>query len=287
MEKIKIIFLGTSSFGLPAFIALMKEENFEIVLTITRPDKPSGRKQAVASSPIKIMALKNNITILQPGHIIDIREKIALVKPDLIIVAAYGQIIPEAILNIPKFGCLNLHASLLPKYRGAAPINGAILRGEEQTGVTIMKMDKELDTGPILAQISLKVDPNDTAGTLHDKLSQASPDFLIKTIKQYIEGETTPRPQDSNYASYTKTLKKSDGLIDWGKPAQDLEKFIRAMTPWPTAWTWWSGRQIKILSAQPEPLEINSYKPGKTFKYNNGFAVQCGQKAPKIKKLQL
>jgi len=286
MEKTRIIFIGTAEFGLPAFKALLKDDGFEIVLAVTGPDKPVGRKQVFTSSPIKIEALKKEITVLEPVHVMDIRQKIALLKPDLIVVAAYAQLIPEEILKIPKFGCLNLHASLLPKYRGSAIIQAAILNGDEQTGVTVMKMDKGLDTGPILAQIPLKISSDDTAGALYDKLSEASADFLVNTVKQYLSGEINPMPQ-SGQTSYAKELTKSDGLIDWTKPAENLERFIRAMNPWPMAWTWRQGKQIKIIAAQTETIEINSYKPGKTFKYNNGLAVQCGKNALIIKKLQL
>ncbi|MFA5359338.1 MAG: methionyl-tRNA formyltransferase [Patescibacteria group bacterium] len=286
MNKIKIIFIGTAEFGLPSFQALLNEPDFEIPLVITQPDKPVGRKQVVTSSPIKIAAEKKNITILQPDHIIDIREKISLLKPDVIVVAAYAQIIPEEILNLPKYGCLNLHASLLPKYRGAAIIQAAILNGDEQTGLTIIKMDKGLDTGPILAQTIIKIENNDTAEILYDKLSAIGADFTVETIKKYLAGKITAKAQDSSQASYVKVLKKSDGLINWSKPAVELEKFIRAMNSWPIAWTWQDGKQVKIISAQNQPIEINSYKPGKTFKYNNGLAVQCGRDALIIKKLQ-
>ncbi len=287
MQKTKIIYIGTAEFGLPSFQALLNEPDFEIPLVITQPDKPAGRKQILTSPPIKIEAEKRGITVLQPTHIIDILEKISLLKPDLIIVAAYAQLIPEAILNLPKYGCLNLHASLLPKYRGSAIIQAAILNGDEQTGVTIMKMDKGLDTGPILTQNAINIEENDTAGTLYDKLSAMSSDFLIKTVKKYLAGEIEPKMQDSSQASYAKEITKSDGLINWKKPAAELEKFIRAMNPWPSAWTWHEGKQVKIICAQNKPLEINSYKPGKTFKYNNGLAVQCGRDALIIKKLQL
>lgn len=287
MNRTKTIFIGTAEFGLPAFTALLADGDFEIILAITQPDKPIGRKQIIASSPIKIAAEKNNITVLQPEHIIDIKEKISLLKPDLIIVAAYAQLIPEEILNLPKYGCLNLHASLLPKYRGAAIIQAAILNGDKETGLTIIKMDKGLDTGEILAQTAVNISDEDTAGTLYDKLSEASADFLIAAIKKYLAGEITPRAQASDQASYVKALTKGDGLINWPKPAADLEKFIRAMNPWPMAWTWWDGKQIKIISAQSRPIEINSYKPGKTFKYNSGLAVQCGRGALIIKSLQL
>ncbi|MFH0955833.1 MAG: methionyl-tRNA formyltransferase [Candidatus Falkowbacteria bacterium] len=286
-HKIRVIFIGTAEFGLPAFKALIKDSDFEIVLVITQPDKPIGRKQIVTSPPIKIAAEKNNITVLQPEYIIDIKEKISLLSPDLIVVAAYAQLIPEEILNLPKYGCLNLHASLLPKYRGAAIIQAAILNGDEQTGLTIIKMDKGLDTGPILAQITIDIGDKDTAGTLYDRLSGASANFLIETIKKYLAGKITLKAQSSGLTNYVKTLAKSDGLINWSKPAAYLEKFIRAMNPWPVAWTWLDGQQIKIISAQNRPIEINSYKPGKTFKYNAGLAVQCGRDALIIKSLQL
>lgn len=286
-NKIRIIFIGTAEFGRPAFRALILDPKLEIILAITQPDKPAGRNRTVISSPIKIMAEKNNLTVLQPEHIIDIKEKIALLKPDLIITIAYAQLIPEVILNIPKYGCLNLHTSLLPKYRGSAIIQQAILNGDEQTGITVMKMDKGLDTGPILTQLPVKICPEDTAGTLYHRLSKLSADFLINTVKQYLAGKIIPTPQDSSQASYVKELTKSDGLIDWTKPSAELVRFIRAMSPWPVAWTWWQGKKIKIISTQLEPIEINSYRPGKTFKYNSGLAVQSGQNALIIKKLQL
>ena len=286
-SKIKIIFLGAASFGLPAFLALAKEPDWKIVLTVTQPDKPVGRKQLLAASPIKQAAEKLGLTLLQPERLIDIREKIALLKPDLIVVIAYAQLLPEAILNIPKFGCLNLHASLLPKYRGAAVIAAALLNRDAQTGLTIIKLDQGLDTGPILAQTKIDIAPAETAGSLYDKLSALSPDFLVNAIKKYLAGKMRPAAQDQARASYVKILTKADGLIDWAKPAADLERFIRAMAPWPNTWTWWRGKQVKILATQSQPLEINSYKPGKTFKYNTGLAVQCGRDALIIKKLQL
>ena len=286
-NKTKIIFIGTAAFGLPAFAALLEDENFEIALVVTSTDKPVGRKQLMVSSPIKLAAQKKDITVLQPVSIIEVTHKIALLNPDLIVVAAYSQLIPEEILNIPKFGCLNLHASLLPKYRGSAIIQAAILNGDDETGLTIIKMDKGLDTGPIIAQIKVKIDPEDTAGTLYDKLSETSADFLVDTVKGYLAGKITPVPQDASQGSYAKELSKSDGLIDWNKSAKNLDRFIKAMSPWPMAWTWWQGKQVKIISAQTETIEINSYKPGKTFKYNSGLAVQCGQDALIIKKLQL
>ena len=283
----KIIFIGTAEFGLPAFKALAENKNFEIILVITQPDKPVGRKQLIIPSCIKTAAEKLGITVLQPENILDIREKISLLKPDLIVGAAYAQLIPKEILNIPKYGCLNLHASLLPKYRGAAIIPAAILNHDKQTGLTVIKMDQGLDTGPILAQTAVDIAANDTADSLYGRLSDASPDFIIKTIKKYLAGRIEPEPQTSSQANYVKILNKADGLIDWSKPADELERFIRAMNSWPMAWTWLKGKQLKIIEAQNRPIEINSYKPGKTFKYNSGLAVQCGRDALIIKKLQL
>ena len=287
MNKTKIIFIGAAAFGLPAFQALLDDSDFEIALAITQPDRPAGRKQLIIPSPIKTQAEKFGIAVLQPQIIMDIREKIFLLNPDLIIVAAYSQLLPEEILSIPKFGCLNLHASLLPKYRGAAIIAAAILNGDEKTGLTVIKMDRGLDTGPILAQLPLAIAPDDTTGSLYDKLSLAGANFTISAVKNYLAGKLIPRPQDNARASYVKELVKADGLIDWNKPAAELERFIRAMNPWPLAWSWWNGKQIKILTAQGQPIEINTYKPGKTFKYNRGLAVQCGRDALIIKRLQL
>lgn len=287
MNKIKVIFIGTSDFGIPAFKALIRDENFSLTLAITQPDRPAGRKQLLIPSPIKTEALKNDIHLLQPEKISLVKNEIASLSPDIIIVAAYGQIIPEEILNIPKHGCLNLHASLLPKYRGAAVIQAAILNGDKETGLTVIKMDKGLDTGPILVQMTVPIEENDTTGTLHDRLAELSPEFLISTIKKYVSGKIDPKPQSQEGSSYAKTIAKGDGLIDWSKPAIFLERFLRAMSPWPTAWTWLKGKQLKIISAQNKPIEINSYKPGKTFKYNSGLAVQCGKDALIIKRLKL
>lgn len=285
--KIRIIFIGTAEFGLPAFKTLLKDPGSEIILAVSQPDKPAGRRQIMLASPIKLEAAKNNIAVLQPARIMDIRQNISLLNPDLIIVAAYAQLIPEEILQIPKFGCLNLHASLLPKYRGSAVIQAAILNGDKHTGLSIIKMDKGLDTGPILAQLPVEISEDDTAGSLYDKLAEAGAEFLLNAIRQYLAGKLTPAAQDASLASYAKEITKGDGLIDWTKPAEELVRFTKAMSPWPMAWTWWRGKKIKIISAQGQSIEINSYKPGKTFKYNNGLAVQCGRNALIIKKLQL
>ncbi len=286
-HKIRIIFIGTAEFGVPSFEALIADGHFDIILVVTQPDKAIGRKQIITPSPIKLLAQKNRIPVAQPKKINDLTDKIKQLQPDIIVLIAYAQIIPEAILNLPKYGCLNLHGSLLPKYRGAAPIQAALLNNDKLTGVTIIIMDKGLDTGAILSQITVPILNNDTNETLYDKLANAGSVLLIETLKKYLAGKITLEPQDETKASYVKKITKSDGLIDWSKPAATIETFIRAMTPWPTAWTWWQGKQIKIIQAQHQAIEINLYKPGKTFIYNRGLAVQCGKDALIIKKLQL
>jgi len=287
INKIKIIFFGTADFALPSLQALVNDELFKIILVVTQSDKPSGRKQLLTVSPVKLLAKNFDLPISQPQKISEITFDLKKLNPDLIIVVAYAQILPEIILNLPKYGCLNVHGSLLPKYRGASPIQTALLNNDKQTGTTIIKMDKGLDTGAILAQSPLPILVNDNAGSLHDKLAKLSSQLLIPTIKKYLDGKIKPRPQDNNLASYAPKLKKSDGLINWNKTASENESFIRAMSPWPSAWTWWKGKQIKIVSVQHLPLEINSYKPGKIFIYNSGLVIQCGKDALIIKKLQL
>lgn len=286
-NKIRTIFIGTPDFGIPAFRALMQDEQFDIVAVITNLDAPVGRKQILTPPPIKIEAEKHKIPVFQPKKISDLQSTIKNLKSEIIIVIAYAQLIPEKILNLPKYGCINVHGSLLPRYRGAAVIQAPILNGDERTGVTIMKMDKGLDTGPILAQAEIKIAPNETGDSLYDKLSQLGADILLNTLKKYIAGKIKPKPQDEIKTSYVNQIKKKHGLIDWSKPAVEIERFVRAMASWPSAWTWLQNKRLKITATQQQSLAINSYKPGKTFIYNSGLAVQCGKDALIIKKLQL
>lgn len=286
-NKIRIIFIGAPDFGIPTLEALSKDERFEITAVITQPDMPVGREQILTPTPVKVIAKKYDWLILQPKKIKEITKQIKNIQPDVIIVIAYSQIIPEEILAIPKYGCINLHGSLLPKYRGSAVIQASILNNDKETGLTVMRMDNKLDTGPILAQIAIPIDANDTYGSLYDKLSAIAPDFFIKTLIKYIQNEIAPQAQDETTASYVKQITKSDGLIDWNKKADEIKRLVNAMNPWPSAWTWQNGKQLKIISVQSNPIEINTYKPGKTFIYNRGLAVQCGQDALIINKLQL
>lgn len=296
-NKIKTIFIGTPDFAVPSLRALIKDDQFDIVGVITQPDKKIGRKQIVTPPPIKVEALKYKIEVFQPDKILNLPEmlresKQAGLKSDIIVVAAYAQKLPEEILNLPKFGCVNVHASLLPKYRGAACIQAAIMNGDEKTGITIMKMNERLDAGQILAQEAILISPEDTSGSLFEKLAQLGAKILIPTLKKYINGEIKPIAQNNLKSSYVGLLKKEYGKINWKKTASELERFIRAMNPWPSAFTEFriknlEFRIIKILEVEHEPLKINKYKIGEVFLYNGKIAVQCGQNSLVIKKLQL
>ncbi len=235
-----IIFIGTGEIGLPALEALTKSDEHHVLAVVTQPDRPVGRQLKLAPSPIKEAAFKLHLKIFQPekiGASASIAQ-LKYLKPDLIVVAAYGQILTKEVLNLPKHGCLNIHTSLLPKYRGASPIHSAIAAGEKRSGVTIMWMDEGLDTGDILLQEPVTLRRRETAESLHDRLAKMAPDALLKSIKM-IENGTAPRiRQDKAQATSTKKLKKEDGLINWDRPQMEIDAHIRAMTPWPSAYAW-------------------------------------------------
>lgn len=285
-NKIRTIFIGTPGFGLPALQNLIKDASFDVVGIITQPDKPVGRKQIITSPPIKIEGEKNNIPVFQPEKICCIEGEILNLKPNLIVVAAYAQIIPEKILDIPKYGSINIHGSLLPKYRGASCIQASIINGDTETGVTIMKMDIGLDTGDILAQNSLKIASNDTSDTLYTKVSKIGAELLIPTLKGYIAEDIKPKKQDSSKSSYAKQLKKEDGKINWDNSAEEIERFIRAMFSWPGAWTTLNNKKIKILKATIEAVQKKN-KIGELFIEDNQLAVQCSKDILFINNLQL
>ena len=303
-EKIKIIFAGTPNFAIPSFQALLGDKDFEILAAITQPDKKVGRKQILSPAPVKIEAEKNGTTVWQPEKIKECEEKIIKAKPDLGVVIAYGQIIPQNILDIPRYGWVNIHGSLLPKYRGAACIQAAILAGDKETGITIMKIDKGLDTGQILKQTKIEINSEDTTEILYNKLAKLGAEIIADTLKNYIAGEIKPKDQDNSQSSYAPTLKKEDGKINWQKPAEEIERMVRAFTPWPGTWAEiknnhrpggtppiinkikWQGK-LKIKNTDSKILLINKYKPGEIFLHDNQLAVQCGQNALIIKNLQL
>lgn len=241
--------MGSPDFALPTLQSLAK--NYQVVGVVTQPDRASGRGRELKAPPVKLLAQELNIPIIQPQKL---REPEAMQQltewnPDLIVVAAFGQILRKDVLDLPKYGCINVHASLLPRWRGAAPINAAVLAGDEEAGVTIMKMDVGLDTGPMLAMKRIRIKPDDTAGSLFEALSTLGADLLIETLPAYMEGKLTPQPQPEEGATYAPMLKKEDGLLDFTQPAVDLERRVRAMNPWPGAWFEWNGAPLKVHKA--------------------------------------
>jgi methionyl-tRNA formyltransferase len=286
LAKLKVVFMGTPDFAVPVLNYLIKST--KLLAVVTQPDKKAGRKQKIAQSPIKQLALANKIKVLQPAKVRDNAEFIQQIKqlqPDLIVVVAYGFILPKEILDIPKYGIINIHASLLPKYRGASPIQSAILNGDQETGVTLMLIDEQMDHGPFLGQKSLSID-NDSYKTLHDKLAKLGTELLVEILPKYIAGQIKPVVQDDSLATYCYILTKADGKIDWTKSAQEIERQVRAFTPWPGTWTTWQGKNLKILAAS---LSLDNVKAevGEVIKVDDGLAVQCGQGLLQITELQI
>jgi len=285
ISDIKIVFMGTPEFSAIILEGLINSE-FRPILVVTAPDKPVGREQILTPSPVKLMAQKYEIAVAQPEKILNLKSEILNLKPDLIVAAAYGQIMPKSILDIPQYGCLNVHPSLLPKYRGPTPIQTAILNGDKETGVTIILMDEKMDHGPILAQRKLRIEEDESALILHDKLVELGVNLLIETISKWLKGFLKPHPQDETKAVYTKILTREDGRIIWKKTAEELERETRAFSGWPGSFTFWESRggkmvRIKIIKARMfKSMGGVSYPVGKTLVVpQNEIAVQCGARA--------
>ncbi len=278
----KIIFMGTPEFGAIILEKLCGSE-YKPVLVVTEPDRPVGRKQIITPPPTKISAEKYSIPVLQPEILVNSKSQITNYKPDLIVVAAYGQIIPKEILDIPRLGCLNVHPSLLPKYRGSAPIQYAILNGDKITGVTIMLIDEKIDHGPILNQRTIVIEEQETGKSLCDKLADFGANLLLETISKWERGLIKSMPQDESKVSFSKILARESGRINWKKTAEDLERQVRAFDLWPESFTFWqkAGKllRIKILKARIKKTTGNiSYPIGKTlFAPQNELCVQCGK----------
>jgi len=248
-NKIKIIYIGTPEIAVAPLQKLLKNKNFEVCAVITQPDKPAGRKKIITPSQVKIEALKHGLRLLQPAKISEIIDEVNNLAPDIIVVMAYSQILPKALLDIPKFNAINIHTSLLPKYRGASPIQAAIMNGDNETGITFMLIDAGLDTGPILKALKIKIKKDDTTESLSKKLSILAAENITKTVSGYIGKKIIPKEQDNSQASYAKELKKNDARIDWSLPSEKIDRFIRAMLPWPVAFTTVKDCQIKIYNA--------------------------------------
>jgi methionyl-tRNA formyltransferase len=244
--NIKIVFMGSPEFALPTLQTLAN--HYLITGVITQPDQPAGRGRVMTPPPIKILAEQLDLPIIQPQRLREpeAMEQLREWNPDVIVVAAFGQILRSGVLDLPPYGCINLHASLLPRWRGAAPIQTAILHGDVETGVTIMKMDPGIDTGPMLSRRAIPIEPDDTAGTLSPKLAQLGADLLLDTLPAYLRGELIPTLQDDSLATYAPMLKKEDGVLNFDRPALELSWQVRAYNPWPGAFMNWAGEMLKI-----------------------------------------
>ena len=281
----KLIFFGTSEFALPALKKLY-EEDFKIVGVVTQPDRPAGRDLRPQGSPVKEEAAKLKLPILQPSSLKIENLKLEIDSPDIAIVASYGLIIPKEVLDWPKYGCLNIHPSLLPKYRGPSPIQTAILDGQHETGVTIMKLDEKMDHGPIIAQETLPILRKGFT-KLHDELARLGAKTLIDALPKYADGELKPVPQDDSKATTTKMINKDMGKVDWHKSADIIERQVRAYDGWPVAWTMLGQKLIKIYEAKAVASKWDMGKPGEILEVSKKITVKCGEGCLEIKSLQL
>lgn len=299
----KTLFFGTPAFAVPVLESLITLPNIKIQAVVTQPDKPVGRKQVLTPPAVKKAALQYGLPVWQAEKITteEFEEQLKQWSPDIIMVAAYGKIIPKNLLSLPKYGWLNVHASHLPKYRGASPIQAAILNGDEETGVTLMKINAGLDTGPIIAQKAINIQPADDWQALHDKLSRLGAKLVTETLPDYLAGKLSAVPQDNSKASTTKIIRKEDGRIDWQKPAEAIDRQIRAYTPWPGAYCFWSGNtrseqkelsnsnielRLKIIEASVAKDNVQ-LTPGQTRQTNQTLLVGCGQGNLELKKIQM
>ncbi len=272
----RIVFMGTPDFSLPALKILISSE-YEVVAVYTQPDKLAGRGRMIKSPPVKQAASDNGIPVFQPENFKDRSEveRLANLKPDAIVAVAFGQILPQQILDIPKYGCLNIHPSLLPQYRGASPVASAIMAGDVETGISIMLLDSGMDTGPVLAQKKVSINTLDTTESLEIRLAEIGAQLLIEVIPKWVEQELLPERQNSRDAIYTKQISKKDGELDWQLPAVELERKIRAFYPWPGCYTRWNGKMLKVLEAVILP-DVEQSDPGVVVSALASFEMPVG-----------
>ena len=283
-----IIFMGTPDFSVPALRALV-EGGHKVTAVVTQPDKPKGRGKAVQMTPVKEAALELDIPVYQPAKVREegFLQQLKDLNPEVIVVAAFGQILPQRLLDIPAYGCINIHASLLPKYRGAAPIQWVIIDGEKETGITTMQMNAGLDTGDMLEKRVVPIDPDETGGSLHDKLSAAGGELILSTLEKLEKGLRTPEPQTEENTCYAKMLTKALGKMDWEKTAVELERLIRGLNPWPSAYTGLDGKTLKIWQAKVLEEEYEG-KPGCVVRAKkDDLFVKTGKGTLAITSLQL
>lgn len=286
----KVLFMGTPDFAATILERLVLS-GYEMLGVVTQPDKQKGRRQEVSFSPVKELALKHGLMVYQPAKVREpeFLETVRVMAPDVIVVAAFGQILPKALLEIPPKGCINVHASLLPSYRGAAPIQYSIIDGEEETGITIMYMDTGIDTGDIILQESLPITKSETGGSLFDKMAVLGSELIVKALKQIEVGTSTRIPQDNEKATYVKVIDKEMGRLDFLQPAVKLERLIRGLNPWPTAFTYLEGKTLKLWLAEvEEDRAYSAATAGEVVEVRkDSLAVKTGEGLLIIRELQL
>lgn len=285
----KLVYMGTPDFAVPPLVSLV-EAGHEVAAVVTQPDKPKGRGKAVLMTPVKEKALSYGIPVYQPVRVKKDEEFLKILReihPDAIVVAAFGQILPKEILELPRYGCVNIHASLLPKYRGAAPIQWAVIDGEKESGITTMMMDVGMDTGDMLERLVVPLDQNETAGSLFDKLSKAGGPLILDTLKKLEEGTAVRTRQPEDGVTYARMLDKSFGKIDWSRSAAEIERLIRGLNPWPSAYTKYKEKTMKLWAADVVDSD-DSGDPGQIVRVEKKrFLVQTGNGLLAIKELQL
>lgn len=290
----RVIFMGTPDFAVDTLEAIIKAGH-EVVMVVTQPDKKKGRGKTMQFTPVKEVAVRENIPVLQPLKVREdeVVKQLGEAKPDVIVVVAYGQILPESILNLPKYGCINVHASLLPKYRGAAPIQWAVINGEQESGVTTMYMAKGLDTGDMIDKVVVPLSKEETGGSLHDKLAKAGAALLVETLDKLKAGTAVRTPQKDEESSYASMLSKSLGNIDWTKPAVEIERLIRGLSPWPSAYTYLNGKTLKlwntvVLKETELPVGSHGEQMGEiVYVDKKSFIVKTGEDYINVLELQL
>jgi methionyl-tRNA formyltransferase len=282
----RVLFIGTGDIGLPSLRWLLDSPDHQVVGVVTQPDKPAGRKLTLTPPATKVMAQAADIPVLQPVKIRHAVEDLLALQPDVAIVVAYGQLLTRAVLDVPRLGCLNIHASLLPRHRGAAPIQAAIREGDPETGITIMFMDEGLDTGDILLTVRTPITEQDTGGSLHDRLAALAPSALAPALTQLAAGTAPRTPQDNARATHIGKLTRAHGRIDWAQDCQQIARTLRAYAPWPGSHTLLSGQTLKIHAAQPRPEITSCPAPGTVLEGHGQLLVACGSGALEITELQ-
>ena len=282
----KIIFAGTPDFAASHLQALI-DSGFDVVAVYTQPDRPAGRGRKLQASPVKQIALENEIPVYQPISLRDeaAQAELAALNADLMIVVAYGLILPQVVLDTPKLGCVNVHASILPRWRGAAPIHRALLAGDKETGVTLMQMEAGLDTGPMLAKVFTPIDKTESSGELHDRLAVLGSNMLVEQLPKLLAGELKPEIQDYALANYANKLEKAEGKIDWNQPAEDIARQVRGLSPWPVAYTSLDEKNVRIWKAE---AKADAGQAGVLIKADKqGVLIGCGEGSLMIKTIQM